>query len=417
MSELISGATKCYLAQFTIKGFDARPFINSLQIYESICKPYLTAIATVLDDFDILNQLQIVGGEDVSFTVMADGGNSYSQNMKVFAIKGERLNYQLRAAYYKLEMITVEYINDKRNLVQQSFKNITGTDIISKVHTQYLGSGINIPIPSSGLLGSGNAIIASNSKPIKFIDDIRRQLTFGQFVTGSTLYYHDNQQVNLAPLEYLISSLSSQQTFIQTATMGQNWTDIFNATNVIIEATTTIDPYNQEMGRANIRDVASTQNQEKKVIDVYNWKRIFNDQVRGVIAGATLGTAVSGLMNLGGTSSPHGGTQQAYMIDGQKIPRANARQMDKEALYKALMMAAPQVVMRVPIQTGFNVTVGKGFTAKLLPPAGNNPAPSYSAMTSGDYLAVNIEHVCHFDDTAMAATTVLHGLKGGVTLQ
>lgn len=406
--------TKVSLQSFKINGQDVRAHVNTLQVFEDICKPYRTATATIIDNNDIINQLQLVGGEDISFIIMADGGNSYSANLKLFSIKGERLNMSLRSSFYQMQLIGPQYFGDKQNIVQQSFKNIIGTDIISKIHNQFLGGSLNIPVPSTGLLAKNNSIIARGHKPFNFIDDIRRQLMFGQYKTGSSVYYHDNKGVNLAPLEHLFSTLSSQQLFIQTTTAGARWQDIFESVNTIIDATTTIDERSDHHGRMNMKDIIPALQQEKKVIDIFSHKRIFNDLAQTITSGSTVGTPFSKVLKLAAAVGNHGGSHNYYFVDTEKYPKENIRQTDKEALYKAEMTSGPQIMIKVPIQTGFNCTVGKGFTARIPPPMSDRDSKSYDAYNSGDYLCIALEHTAHFDDHSLAGTTTLHGIKGGI---
>lgn len=400
---------------FTVKGTDISRHVNNMQVYEDICKPYLTGTATIIDNADIINGLQLVGGEPVTFTVQSDNGPSYSQqNMQLFAIKGQRSATALRTVVYQMQFIGQEFFGDRQNIVQQSFKQITGTDIISRIHNQYLGSTLNIPVPSSGLLATNNTIVASSVSPFKFINDIRQQLMFGQYQTGHSMYYRDATQANLAPMEYLITNAGSGPTFVQKATWGASYQDIFTAYNAIIALTTSNDE-NSHGGNFNMLDISAALIQERKVQDIFQNKRTWNITPQQPQAGQVLGTSIASLINLPNfVSSSQGGRQNYYWYDSEKVPTPNVRQTDVEALYKAMISSAPQVTIKVPAQGGMGVTVGKGFTANLLPPIGDQDNSSTDAQNSGAYLAIKVMHEWWFNDHQPGGTATITGVKGGI---
>ena len=407
--------TKCAITNFMLNGVDLVRHVNQLRVYETVCKPYLTASVVIMDTNNILNNMGIVGGEPVSFTINSTQ-SEYSGEFFVLSIKGGEQSQSLRSQLYTINLIGKEYFGDRGNMVQQSFKGVTGTDIISKIHNQFMGTSLKIPVPSTGLIGKDNAYVISSAKPFKAIADVRKLLTFAQYQTGASLYYRDVNSVNIVPLEHLFATLSSQQTFFQEATWGKSWTDIARSENSIISAGLTSTDDKDGSGRASIQDISSRSTGERKVLDLLTNKKVFDTLSGSIKGGSVSGLSVSNLIGsiVGGVTGGHGGEHNYYVTDSSKVPSENTRQTEREKLYQATVRNGPQHLIKVPIQSGLRCTVGKGITARLLPPIGDTTSPSFAEeQTGGDMLVVDIMHEVHSDDQMMAGTTTFRALKGG----
>src|SRR5688500_7275653 len=248
-------------------------------------------------------------------------------------------------------MIGKEYYGDRSNMVQQSFSNMTGTDIIQSIQTRFLGSGIHIPIPSAGLLGQKNNYVVSSTKPFKAINDIRKILSFGRGTVAS-MYFRDRDQVNLVKLEHMFSTMGSQQSFVQRNTWGSDWRNVLGAYNAILAASTSV---NEKQGRGGAQARSAASQFERKVRDVFSTKKVFSDMISG--------SGMGGVMN--SVTRGHGGWQNFPMFDSTKIPKENVRDVGADAAYTASVADGPQVTIKVPIQTGISCTVGKGVTISL----------------------------------------------------
>ena len=396
--------TKVACISFSINGTQIANHVNTLNIYENICKSYRTALAVIIDNNNVINTLQLKGGETVSFNVISDGGGSYSATMKILSISKEKPNVGLRTVIYQLDMIDNEYLGDRSNLVQRAFKSIQGTSAIQQIHQQFIGSSLNILIPSAGLLWNKNSHVVNALKPFTAIDNIRKILNFAKYQSGVSVYYHDNKNVKLAPLEYLFDTMSPVQQFVQKATWGSSWTDIFTATNAIITAETS---YEKNSKTSSIVDTSAAAQSARKVLDMFSNKRPISDMMSTVSLSGV--SSLSGLLSMFSSVSS-GGLHSFVATDSQKIPNENVRDASKQNAFNAVVGNAPHLIIKVPCQTGFNVTVGQGFNAKMIAPMGdqmNAPEP----MNSGTYLAIRIVHSLHFDESDLQGTSSIEGVK------
>jgi hypothetical protein len=389
--------TKVACQSFTINGVELFEFINSAEIYEDIDKPYLQVIFHIIDNQNMIEPMNLSGGEPITFIALSDGGPSYKlTDLQVYLVDGQRQSKQLRAQYIKITALGSQYFNDQKNIVQQSFTKIIGTDIIKSVHNQYIGGSLNILTPSSGLWAINNSIDVSGSKPFEAIDYYGKYMVWGSIITGNPKYFHDNKGVNHAPLEYLMQNLSSQADFIQKATWGSSWQDIFTSQNAIIDLTTLVDLQGSG-GSTNAKKSSQFAIQSLHVFDVHSHKTIFNTPARPLFP-----------TNFG--SSKYGGQQNTYFVDTEKFPPGTFYQADKSSAYNALVESAVECIVKVPCQTGFNCTVGKGYTISIIPPMGDQNTVADSQF-NGLYLATQILHELHFYDHPLAGTTTIHGKK------
>lgn len=402
-----AGVQTCVVA-----GQEISPFVNTLEIFESVCKPYITVRLTVFDNAGIIDRLQLRGGEAVSFTVIASGGNSYSGNLQVFSVTKETGTLNKRVLAYEMQCIGSEYTTERTNIVSQSFMNITGTDIISTIHNQFVGGGLSVPVSSLGLLFTNNAYVVDKLKPFTAIDEIRKIITFGSYPSGVTCYYRNNSGCVLAPAEYMFRQASSGgQTFSQSATKGFNWQDIGTETNTIVDYTTSIPGEEQQGNRLGISETLATLKQEYRVLDKKSNKLIYDIPPSPVPIPTTDGQYNQPAQQQ--AYAGNGGQQQFLTVDTDKIAPPFIRRTDIEALFRAIVAATPSVYAKFPINNGLLVTVGGGVNLNILSPQGFEQSQgSYAdSELTGPYLVADLTHEIH-NDNNLSFTTV-RAMRGG----
>lgn len=406
--------TKCYLEYCIVNGVDLVRHVSVARAFETLCKPYITGQLEILDTNNVIENMGIVGGEPVSFAINTTRSRRQF-DLNILSLKGQTSTANKRAIQYTIELIGPEYYGDRSNLVQQAFKGITATDAVAKIYSQYLGSGIDIMVPSAGLLGKDNSYIVNSTKPFKAISDLKKLMSFTTFQTGNVLNWADRDGHHIAPLEYLFSTISAQQTFIQKGTWGSSWQDLARVENAIIAASAIVNP--EEAGRVGLQMISSTSTAERKVIDFLSNKGVFDTMASSVAAGAAVGKGISAFLSaiIGSGPGGHGGEHNYYLNDSSRIPNENVRQTDKEKAYGAQVAGGPQYTIQVPIQTGLQCVVGKGINAQLLPPVGDQTSPFIpTSQTGGLMLVVDAMHECHLDDTSMAGTSIFRCARGGI---
>lgn len=404
--------TKVRLRKCTIKGTDFRYLVNNITVYESMCKPYITAKITVVDNNNAVNTLQLRGGEKVSFA-FDGGGRVYEMDTYILSLTGETSTQNLRTQIYQISVASESYFKDRANLVQKSFVNMPGTAAVQQIHETYVGGDapLNILMPSLGLIAKDTigSYITANVKPFKAIEDIAKKLTYGAYKTGSTVYFRNRDEYVFGPLEHIFNTLSPVESFIQKNTWGADWKDIFNSYNAIIAASAVVNE--DQVGRGGSQAISAAMNQAHTIYDHKLKKTVIQKMGSQISAGAALGNAMlSGMKNW---SKKHGGIVNVLQMDSSRNELSTDAAMNapQEKLFQAMVKDSPNYIIKVPIQTGINCTVGRGVNAKLLAPHGDQNTGR--TTVGGLMLVADLMHECYFDDRLVQATTTMRCVSGG----
>jgi len=387
------------IRSFHLNGWNILPQLQSLSIYESIYKPYHTAKLIVEDNNNIVENMNLRGGEPCSFAWDCDEPKIYETTLYVFSVHGQKTSKSPRTVRYTIELIGAEYYSDKKNLVQNSFKNIPATAAISQIFNQYIGGSLNIKQPSNGPI-SKEGYIKSAVKPFKAIDDIKKHCNFGS--SGNCMFFKDAKQHVLSPLETLFATMGIQETFNQIQTLGASWPiDILRERNVIIVAEANVD----DKGRGGTDAVSGAQGAGQSIFDMRTKNRVI-DKIQAKSMGSILGS-------IPGIGGKLGGFPNYGVMDGAQQPTSvdPNQKSPQERFSSALFQNGPMMRVKVPIQSGMYVTVGKGVDLNLLPPMGDFDGYGRSDM-SGQYLVTEVCHELQLVNKTVQATTTINCARG-----
>jgi hypothetical protein len=374
--------------------------LRSISIYESIYKPYHTAKLVVEDHNNIIENMNLRGGEACSVAWDCDEPKIYETTLYVFSVHGQQTSRNPRCVTYNIELIGAEYFSDAKNLVQNSYKNIPATSAISAIFNQYIGGSLEIKQPSNGPI-SKEGYIKSAIKPFKAIDDIKKHCNFGG--SGNCLFFKDAKHHVLSPLEVLFATMGIQETFNQIHTLGSQWPlDILRERNVIIVAEANVD----DKGRASTDSVARAQGAGQSLFDMRTKNRAI-DKIQAKSMGSILGS-------IPGIGGKLGGVANYGVMDGAHQPTSvdPNQKSPQEHFSAALFQNGPGMRVKVPIQSGMYVTVGKGIYLNLLPPMGDIDGYGRSDM-SGEYLVTEVCHELQLVNKTVQATSTFNCNKKG----
>jgi len=416
MSDYVSPG-KAALRSLSIKGVNLLQYTNSVKVFESICKPYLTAQVVIIDNNNLMDNMDIVGGEQCNIAFHSPP-NEYVYNctLQILNLKGRPNPNNLKSVIYTIDLIGPTYFQDKANLVQSGHKGQTGTDAIQQIWGQYLGKEpLSILMGSIGMLGDKEGYTVNSMKPLAAIDDIMKTLLFGGSKTGNVMLFRDRDGVKLAPLEFLFMGMGSQETFIQKETWGANFFDpmIYNA---IISAQALTDRNNG--GRSSVGEIAGAVKQSKMVFDMFEGKiATYLNAAQQVASGNFGGSVPISSMMQSISQGALGGAPNIQSTNSSLWPRATApdNKTMEERLFSAQSRGGPQIQIKVAMQTGLNVTVGKGATIRLMPPSGDYQYNIFSYDSGGQYLVTDLVHELTADDSQFNGFTTIQGIKGGMT--
>lgn len=402
--------TKVALRVCTIDGADVRKHVQSIHIYETMCKPYLTATIKINDTSNLINNLQLRGGEKVSIVIDTGIGKIYETVQYINAINDSKSPENFRAVIYEISTASESYFNDRAGIVQRSDVNTPATNAAQNIHSEYVGNDapLNIAMASLGMLAKPEigGFITSNKKPFKAIEDILKRASYGAYKTGSTIYFRNANEYVIAPLEHLFQTMSSSETFVQKQTWGADFRDAFNAYNAILYAATQVKENSQQRG--GMSNLAAAAQGAVNVFDVMKGSE--------VVAAAAKAAASNFAGNLSNMAlkfgkGKFGGIPNVLQLDSRRNDPSTDQSLNAvdQNLFQAQVKDSVNYYIQVPIQSGVNVTVGKGFTAKLLPPTGDlNKGLN---RLGGLMLAADVCHECIFTDNLVQGTTSIRGVQ------
>jgi len=167
--------TKVRLRSCHIKGERVDLLINCIRLYESMCKPYFTAQIMVVDPINLINNLQLKGEDEITFSFDAEqSGQIITQLVKILSIDDEQPSENLRKVNYTIYCASPGYFKDKHNLVQEADVLIPASAMVKKIHDKYIGDWPISVYNTTGLIAKKEigGYQVDDKHPFKAIQDI-----------------------------------------------------------------------------------------------------------------------------------------------------------------------------------------------------------------------------------------------------
>lgn len=390
------------LRTLTLNGVSIMPTFHQINIYESIYKPYHTAKLQLEDNINLVENLNLRGGEPFRIAFDSYEPFVYGNLLYLFAIKGQQSKVSGRSASYSIELIGHEYFSDKKNIVQNAFKNVPATSAIQQIFNQYIGGALNIKMPSIGPV-SKEGYIKAGVKPFRAIDDLRKVANFGG--QGNAMFFKNAKNCVLSPLNTLFGTMRILGRFTEIKTIGTRWPeDIIRERDIIIASYAEVDT--NKNGRGGTDAIAAAASQALKTFD-HRTKKVVRDLPA---------KAIGAFRNLPGIGGKHGGFPNYTTMDGAHQPTSidPASKLLNERFGAAMLKNGPMITVKVPIQSGMYCTVGDGVHLTLLPIMSTDTEETGNAGISdmsGDYLVVDLCHELKLKKMAVYGTTTMSCAK------
>jgi hypothetical protein len=438
--------SKGQMISFGIKGTNLVAYLHCLRVYESICKEYITAQAIVYDDNNVVENMGIVPGDPASFefkappndyVYSAGKGGGYG-DIQVLKMKGEQAPGTLKFQIYTIDFIGPVYYQDRNTTVfDDAYAMATGTDHVQRIWNQYLNKDtLHILTPSSGMIGdTDDPHTGGGDHPLTAIKNILKETVSAQSKdTGSWVIFKNRFGVNVeqvaqlfagiagaagsgtfggAPLSSDLTAHGQQEYFLQKETWGVRFQDA-HLYHAIIFAQVEAREGTGSGGRGSGVNISGAGQMTQGVYDM----AMGNIVPQGLISSAPSGmsnffSSVSSAAGGGGFGPALAGLQ----ITNSKIfPNATApfTKTSGEQSYSAACKDSPGLVLQVPMQTGLNVTVGRGLWAQLVPPIGIGAGAGNinTYLLNGPWLVTDLVQEIYTDERERQATSTFQCLKG-----
>jgi len=379
-----------------MNGINIKTYTNKVAVRESVCSHYLTAELTFFDTVNIIEKMGLkCDGTDwvlIHFDAVIKGQKIKSEYKQIYNV----ISYKqvdggpesVRTKVYEISLVGPEYFVDRSTLVVESVKHITGCALSSKIWKESgFPSALSIPVTDTMITEGDEPYQINYMKPFTAIAQIRNQMYYPTFPTGNALLYRDYYSEVLAPLQYLMDTKSAQETFVEKETWGTSWRDIFETEHAIINAAAQTRSQSGAGGTAKTVGSAAGP-QGNRAFDAVAGKFSFNKFMAS-------------------------GAPTLHMNNSNRVnPMMDFTQKTAtERLYAAKCKGGPQWNIRVPLQLGINLTVGKGVHCDLLPVAGDQKNFRQSKY-GGLMLVTDIVHEVWAENKPVTGTTTFQAIKG-----
>jgi hypothetical protein len=400
------------IRQFTVKGQDLKNSVSQVQVHASLFWPFKAASVIIQDQDNIMSRLKLEGNEDVNLVFdNGDSGNVLEFKFKLLQPSGGNKTHTNRIEFYTFNLISECFIKNRTMKLQESFKNISGTDMIEKMHKKVCPNGSLDKTASKGLIGQKEPYIVTNINPHEAIHQVRTRLTSDKYKTGSYVYaaqMKEDEKTLLKPLEELFSNLNPAGEFTNIM-MGSKWNDAERQKwNMIgFQEGTSFSP----AGRFNSSDVINSRKQA--AVSTYSHAETkYNKQDPKDPSDGKTGGSLNPQDNYSG-NKPR--TQVSIIHDKDLEKKSTlAEKSAAEHKYVQQIKNGPSYTMQVMMDSGILCEVGKGVNSKLNPPQGGMTALSGQHQCAGEAMVINMKHQIIIGEATPRATTTLECAKGGM---
>lgn len=397
---MILNVCKAGIRDCQVNNMDATSLVHSIKIYESMCKPYRTAEITFYNNRGQLNLTGLKWGDDVNFTIYNGRGEQYVME-SYFTSSSDDLSYDtVRESMLTITTATLAYFRDQGNRVQASFKNTPATSAAQSVHSQYIGTPLQIMSPSVGMIAQDSigGYVVTNKSPFTAIREILNRAVYGSVKTGSSLYFENKNGHVIAPAEQLINQLSPTVKLEQRESIGENPMDMFvggaGENNILISKLFTKD--------GGIGDISAT---EAKVAQ--SAKTVFEQYGRHPFERYEKGNSAFPKGNFALFSKFPGISTIEHRSEAR-----NPKQVDpsiktlQELAFKAYIKNGTNFLVKTTIEAGMKLTCGDGVEVVLMAPL----LDPYGSI-AGRLLVADLMHECYFDNREISGTSTIRGVK------
>lgn len=206
-------------------------FFGSLDVYENIFSPFITADLSIIDGASFIETYNLSGNEDFEIEFI---GYGYDQpikyTFKIIELVTSIPVSNLRAKQVTLRLASEEFLVDCSTSIAKSY--VSGADQTVKVIVQsFLKSSKNLFVES---IKSGPTLVIPYLSPFKAIDFIKQRAVSEKYKSSSFLFFENSKGFNFTTVEGIVERElgRSPQTFFQSESISDNVKNGGNSTDI-----------------------------------------------------------------------------------------------------------------------------------------------------------------------------------------
>lgn len=196
-------------------------FFGSLDIYENIFNPFLTADLSITDGASFIETYNISGNEDFEIEFI---GYGYDQPLKytfkiVELVTNIPIN-NLRAKQVILRLASKEFLVDCSTSISKSY-NVGTKEIVTDIVKSFLKSNKSLFVED---VKSTPVMYIPYLSPFKALDFIRQRIVSEKYKSSSFLFFENSKGFNFTTVEGIVERevKNNPQQFFQSESISEN---------------------------------------------------------------------------------------------------------------------------------------------------------------------------------------------------
>jgi hypothetical protein len=196
-------------------------FFGSLDVYENVFNPFLTADLSLLDGASFIERYNISGNEDFEIEFIGYGFDEpLKYTFKIIELVTSLPLNNLRAKQVILRLASKEFLSDTSTSIAKSYN--TGTkEIVTDIIRNYLKSDKQLTTEDSK---SPPVIVLPFLSPFKAIDFVRQRTVSEKYKSSSFLFFENSRGFNFSTVEGIVEKgmKSNPQSFFQSESVSND---------------------------------------------------------------------------------------------------------------------------------------------------------------------------------------------------
>lgn len=196
-------------------------FFGSLDIYENIFNPFITADLSIVDGANFIETYNISGNEDFEIEFIGYGNKQpLRYTFKIVELLTNIPVSNLRARQVVLRLASKEFLVDCSTSIAKSY-NVGTKEIVTDIIKSFLKSDKSLFVEG---VKSTPLIYIPYLSPFKAIDFIRQRIVSEKYKSSSFLFFENSKGYNFTTVEGIIESetKNNPQQFFQSESISEN---------------------------------------------------------------------------------------------------------------------------------------------------------------------------------------------------
>lgn len=382
-----------------LKGGSSFPLLgitSSIDIYESILSPIMTAEISVRDDLGIRESVPIIGNKTkikIEFDVPKQGSRVIE--MVVSEVKAAAATDNAQGSDYVLVCCSMEILNNSSEYFKGPLVASHIDDYIKKMLTDKLKTKKRINIDPKGTKGT-QTLDLPVMKPFQVIDKLKRKAVSKVYKSNVYVFFENKDGFNFFPVEYLTAEAAKKSkvsfafdSAVQFNALSMTYRNVLSYTHMAQQSTASLVhegalnnrtfSYDPRTKSSQITDYKSSSKEFKK-------GKGDKDLIPGELEGDYGKKPGKTYHHIQSSVNP-----DTYLVD--KLGKSNA-----------FIEQLTQNIVRIMVWGDPSLTAGDRIDVKIPTPKGltkakNKQDVDSSPLVSGEYLISHLRHIISKVDT------------------